>query len=205
MRDLIDHRLLLRAAAFASAPALVVAAIALLATPEAQSAPAADAQPIDAPKLDVAADVRDGGADARPDGRVDVYFPDIQKPDVRPIPPDPTPLVTDAAFVLNVKYDKGNVTIEKVKRIVLPKKEALPRHMGRFAAELYVGPTLVERLRFDFPLISNDDVIGESYAKGMVTSVEVKIPDSDRPTRLEIWDRATDKRWIFPYPPKLTP
>jgi hypothetical protein len=205
MRSLRLHGFLSRLAVLATAPALVAIVVALLATPGASSAPTADAAP---PLRDAAIDVQldahlDGAAaDARPDAP---KIPDARFVDVRSIPPDPTPLLSDAAFVLTVRFDKGTVSIEKTKRIVFPKKEALARHMGRFAAELYVGPTLIERLRFDFPLIADDDNAGESYAKGLNVAVEVKIPDSDRPTRLEIWDRATDKRWSFPYPPKLTP
>jgi hypothetical protein len=67
---------------------------------------------------------------------------------------------------------------------------------------MFSGPTLVERVRFDFPLINDDSLATEAYEKGLVTAVDVRIPDSDRPNKLEIWDRANDKRWKFEYPPK---
>lgn len=118
------------------------------------------------------------------------------------IQPDPTPLVADAVFVLSIRFDKGKVSIVKVGREKLPKKAAVPRKLGRFAVELLSGPTVVERVRFDFPLIHDDDVAGEAYAKGLDVTVDVRIPDSDRPNKLEIWDRATDKRWKYTYPPK---
>lgn len=118
------------------------------------------------------------------------------------IQPDPTPLVADALFVLSIRFDKGKVSITKVAREKLAKKAAVPRKLGRFAVELYSGPTVVERVRFDFPLIHDDDVAGEAYAKGLDVTIDVRIPDSDRPNKLEIWDRATDKRWKYAYPPK---
>ncbi len=119
------------------------------------------------------------------------------------IQPDPTPLVVDAVFVLSIRFDKGKVSITKVVREKLAKKQALPRRLGRFAVELYSGPTVVERVRFDFPLIHDDDPAGEAYAKGLDVTVEVRVPDSDRPNKLEIWDRATEKRWKYVYPPKV--
>ena len=123
----------------------------------------------------------------------------------KPIPPDPTPLVSDAVFVITLRFDKGALTFDRVRREVLAKPGAVPRHFGRFAAELYVGPTLIERLRFDIPLLGDDSTTADVYEKGLVTTVEVRVPDSDRPTKLELWDRATDKRWVFPYPPKPSP
>ncbi|GAC1365696.1 MAG: hypothetical protein NVSMB47_17010 [Polyangiales bacterium] len=160
-----------------------------------------------------------GWADASlPDGRpTDARLPEIggdARPDVRPevaldapspIPPDPTPLACDAVFVLSLRWSKGTLTLEHARRETLAKKTTLPRHFGRFAAELYVGPTLLERLRFDIPLLGDDGPIGDTYGKGLVTDVEVRVPDSERPTRLEIWDRATDRRWVLDYPPKLAP
>lgn len=123
----------------------------------------------------------------------------------RIIAPDPTPLPCDAVLVLSVRYDKGTIRLEKVRREAVAKGTTLPRRFGRFAAELYVGPTLLERARFDFPLIHDDDAPGAVFGKTLDFTVEVRVPDSDRPTRLEIWDRASDKRWIFRYPPPLTP
>lgn len=134
--------------------------------------------------------------DAKSDAAIDVS---------PPIPPDPTPLVSDSVFVLGVQWSKGVLSIEHARREKLPKKIALPHHMGRFAVELYVGPTLLDRDRFDIPLLGDDGPTSDTFGKGLVTTVEVRVPESDRPTRLEIWDRATDKRWIFAYPPKLQP
>ncbi|GAC1571423.1 MAG: hypothetical protein NVS3B20_03390 [Polyangiales bacterium] len=171
-----------------------------------------DASRTDATTVDAARDAivpeTSRGPSPPTDARLEVWAADIAfRPDTqgahdaRPIPPDPTPLACDAAFVLTVHFQRGQLTIERVSRVAFPKKSALPRHFGRFAAELYVGPTLLERARFDFPLIQDDDAEGEAYAKGLDVRVLVRVPESDRPTRLEIWDRATDRRWTFAYPP----
>ena len=123
----------------------------------------------------------------------------------RVVAPDPTPLACDAVLVLGVRYDHGTIRLERVRREVVAKGTVLPRRFGRFAAELYGGPTLLERARFDFPLIHDDDGPGVVFGRTLDFTVDVRVPDSERPTRLEIWDRATDTRWTFRYPPPLTP
>ncbi len=190
------------------APALLVAGIIPLSASSAPSAAPSstadaalspDSTPLPLPdaKLPIfdAHKPIDGGAkkDAQP-----TYDSNAPKP----IPPDPVPLASDVALVMTVRFNKGAVTVEKVRREKLGQKMVLPRHFGRFAAELYSGPTLVERIRFDFPLIADDDLAGDTYAKGLDVTVEVRIPESDRPNKLEIWDRASDRRWKFAYPPK---
>jgi hypothetical protein len=224
-------RTLIRSLSTVLAPALFGLALLSLAPTDAASAPpdagnsevrsdAASDVPSDARD---ARDGRDARSDASPDVMLDAALPDAKAPpypfdagkprdahpildapaDVPgPIPPDPNPLLADAVFVLSVKYDKGNVSLDKTRREKLPMKAAVDRRFGRFAAELYSGPTLVERIRFDFPLINDDSKTGEAFEKGLTVAVDVKIPDSPRPNKLEIWDRATDKRWSFPYPPK---
>ena len=203
---------LLRAAIVVAPGGLLVLAISLAST-RSSSAPVAldasyDAQLPDAKTFDakVQPDVGKGDAKAPFDAKlpwgdvgVDAHV------DARPIAPDPTPLACESVFVLTVKWDKGVLTLDRTRREKLLAKSVLPRKFGRFAAELYVGPTLLERLRFDIPLLTDDDSTSAAYGKGLVTSVDVKIPESDRPTRLEIWDRATDERWVYAYPPKLTP
>jgi hypothetical protein len=197
----------------ASAPKSV-SAVLDAAREAAFEAGAPDAHSDGAP---IAADAADAKPDAKPDVpvRPDALFADVARPDVlareggwfpdadRPIAPDPSPLLSDAVFVMTVTFAKGAITVDKVDREKLPSRQAVVRRFGRFAAELYSGPTLLERVRFDFPLIADDDYTGDVYARGLITSVKVRIPDSERPNKLEIWDRATDRRWSFDYPPKL--
>lgn len=202
-------RSLIRATVALAAPVLLGLSVLL---PVAREAPAAgpdsgtpDVAPIlDAnkpppypPSFDAGKPKLDAGAmDAKKDA------PPLPNDAQKPIPPDPAPLVSDAVFILTVKWDKGVVSITKVRHEKLATKVAVDRRFGRFAAELYSGPTLVERIRFDFPLINDDSYTTEVYEKGLTVDVEVKIPDSDRPNKFEIWDRANDKRWKFDYPPK---
>jgi hypothetical protein len=208
MRGLI-RSLIVRASVLAAGPALFalgVSFVSITASSAPNSPNALDAISKDALPSPDAAPAKDAFVDA---GKTDAVpkKPDALPPPhdtAKPIAPDPTPLAADAIYVLTVRWNKGQLALSKVRREKLPKKDTLPRHLGRFAAELYSGPDLVERLRFDFPLIEDDTALGDTYAKGLDVSVEVKIPDSVRPNKLEIWDRATDRRWSFPYPP-VTP
>jgi hypothetical protein len=208
-------RPLLLRAAIVGAPAGLLALAISLASSSSSSAPVAlDAMSFDAslPDINKSFDAKMPFDVIKLDGKpTDAKLPwgdvalDIREEAPKPIAPDPTPLACESVYVLTVKWDKGVLTLDKTRHEKLAAKAVLPRKFGRFAAELYVGPTLLERLRFDIPLLSDDDNTSAAYAKGLVTSVDVRIPVSDRPTRLEIWDRATDKRWVYPYPPKVTP
>jgi hypothetical protein len=200
----LAHDLIRRGAVIFAAIAVVGAVV--LVVGGASSAPGGvyppDASWTDA-KLPDAKPIPDGGvADSgSKDAKTDAPETEVAPP----IPPDPTPLVCETVFVLHVQWNKGVISIEGARREKMLKKGALPHHMGRFAVELYVGPTLLDRDRFDVPLLGDDGPMSDAFGKGLVTTLDVRVPESDRPTRMEIWDRATDKRWIFSYPPKLTP
>ncbi|MFO0678942.1 MAG: hypothetical protein U0169_20610 [Polyangiaceae bacterium] len=124
--------------------------------------------------------------------------------------PDPPPLVTSEDWVFDLKWDRGEVSLLGVKRVKKEKPEATPRVMGRFALELFEGPTLVERVRFDFPglgapLLDPADAgifPTPSLDTKLTTRIGVKFPATRRGTRLELWDRATDRRYPLPWPPE---
>ena len=71
--------------------------------------------------------------------------------------------------------------------------------MGRFAIELFEGPTLIERVRFDFPMLGPPEPLDAGYMappslqKNLTTRIGVMFPAVNRGTRLELWDRATDQ------------
>jgi hypothetical protein len=73
--------------------------------------------------------------------------------------------------------------------------------MGRFALELFEGASLVERVRFDFPLLGAPDAdAGLSLSLKLRTRIGVVFPATKRGIRLELTDRATGKRWALPWP-----
>jgi hypothetical protein len=129
---------------------------------------------------------------------------------IAPIPADPTPLVERSQWVFDLRWDKGDVWLLGVQPMELAAPRETPRVMGRFALELYEGPALVERARFDFPLLGSY-VAGDAgrasstspvtFAQNLRTRIGVVFPSTARGNRLELWDRATNRRWSLPWPP----
>ncbi len=137
--------------------------------------------------------VFDGGVPASP-------LPDMV---VTRTPPDPQPLVERSQWVFDLRWDRGDPWLLAVHALELPAPQATPRAMGRFALELFEGPTLVERVRFDFPLLGTAEGDGGlSFARNLRTRIGVVFPATHRGTRLELWDRATNRRWSLPWPPR---
>jgi hypothetical protein len=130
-----------------------------------------------------------------------VSVPDIA---IGPTQPDPAPIIEREQWVLNLRWSRGEISLLGVNRFLLPDAQATPRSMGRFALELFEGRTLVERLRFDFPLLGAPEPdAAPSFAKKLATRVAVLFPATRRGTRLELFDRATNRRWPLPWPPRL--
>jgi hypothetical protein len=128
-----------------------------------------------------------------------------------PTPPDPEPLVECSQWVFDLRWDRGDVWLLDVRPMNLPAPQATPRVMGRFALELFEGKALIERVRFDFPLLGAAEMrdggpSGEpSLSAKLRTRIGVIFPATSRGTRLELLDRATQRRWSIPWPPVRTP
>ena len=128
-------------------------------------------------------------------------------------PPDPPPLVTRRQWVIKLGYNSGQLSFRGAERLELPKPVPTPRSFGRFAVELYVGKELVDRVRFDFPLLGADDVGGEApggrerpregpphFTARLSTQATVTLPHSERATRAVLVDRASGAVWPLPWP-----
>lgn len=125
------------------------------------------------------------------------------------IPPDPPAMSERQQWVFDLRWDRGEVYLVAVHKQDMGAPHPTPRVMGRFALELFEGPTLIERVRFDFPLLG----VGESapdaglqtpprIEERLKTRIGVFFPATKRGTRLELWDRKSDVRWPLPWPPK---
>jgi hypothetical protein len=131
---------------------------------------------------------------------------------IAPIAPDPPPMTSAAQWVYDFRYEKGEVYLLGVHPVTLPAPRETPRSMGRFALELYTGPALIERVRFDFPGLGAYDpgvpdggrqpIRGAplSFSAKLTTRIGVMLPATSRGTHLALWDRATDRRWPLPWP-----
>ena len=129
-------------------------------------------------------------------------------------PPDPDPLVEKDQWVFDLRWQHGDVWLLKVGATSLPAPRATPRAIGRFALELFDGSVLIERVRFDFPLLgafvtgdggTEGRGAGEpfSFERNLRTRVGVLFPATARGTRLELVDRASNRRWALPWPPAM--
>jgi hypothetical protein len=129
------------------------------------------------------------------------------RPPISRTPPDPSPMRERAQWIFDLRWAKGDAYLVGVHKIEQPMPQETPRAMGRFALELFEGPTLIERVRFDFPLLGDEPRDGGSvrpvpyFGKNLVTRIGVMFPATSRGTKLQLWDRATDKRWELPWPP----
>jgi hypothetical protein len=128
--------------------------------------------------------------------------------------PDPEPLRMAEQWQYTVLYQAGGVSVEGVEKRTLPKPVVTPRRMGRFALELWIGHELIDRVRFDFPLIAAEETPGvtrrplhdpPSMAPHAVVRMSVLVPASPRATRLVLVDRATQKSQELPWPPDAEP
>ncbi len=120
--------------------------------------------------------------------------------------PDPEPVQSARELILDIAFEKGSLVLAKA----TPHKLAAPRKtgrwMGRFALELAEGPALLERLRFNVPLMSEPPPSRAHYTNpptfenGLTTSVRVVFPQLETGNRFELVDRATGRRWSLPWP-----
>jgi hypothetical protein len=150
--------------------------------------------------LIIAPPIDAGVADVQPD--VDTFAPSTNLP-------DPPPVVSREQWVWGLRWSKGDVYLLGVQPWDVGAPRATPRVIGRFAIELWEGKTLVERVRFDFPGLGVPDTDGghfapPSFERGLTTRIGVIFPAVKRGTRAELIDRATDQRWILPWPPNTS-
>lgn len=125
--------------------------------------------------------------------------------------PDPPPLSQRAQWLFTVDYDRGTLHVRAPAFECLDKPQPTGRLLGRFAFELWLGHELIERLRFDFPLLATETPRSEprrplreppSFAPGARVSTSLRIPASPRATSARILDRATGDVVAVPWPPR---
>ncbi len=128
--------------------------------------------------------------------------------------PDPEPLRMAEQWQLALLYRAGELSVEHFERRTFPKPVVTARHMGRFAVELWIGHELIERVRFDFPLLAAEERPGitrrplhdpPSLSPNAVSRISVLVPASPRATRLVLVDRAAQKSRELTWPPDAEP
>ncbi|MBN1609572.1 MAG: hypothetical protein JW940_23270 [Polyangiaceae bacterium] len=127
--------------------------------------------------------------------------------------PDPPPLRASEHYVYLVMHDHGQVSVQSVQRWRSRTPLPTARSMGRYAIELWIGRELVDRVRFDFPLLAAEPAprpgarrpLHEppSLSAGAVVTRRVVVPASQRATRAVLVDRATGSVQPLPWPPPV--
>jgi len=123
--------------------------------------------------------------------------------------PDPTPIRSSNQWLLTFRYRRGKVDMVSARPVRLRSSVSTPRRIGRYAVELLSGPTVVERLRFDFPLIGAEELAGKArpynapptFATKATVTHRVMLPDTSRASRARLIDRATGESFMIPWPP----
>ena len=124
--------------------------------------------------------------------------------------PDPPALMLKRQWEYELLYDRGVVSVVRVRPLLFERPVATARRLGRYAVELWIGRELVDRVRFDFPGLAAEAPPGgprhplheaPSLAEGAVVSRTIMVPASPRATRAELVDRATGQRTPLPWPP----
>ena len=127
--------------------------------------------------------------------------------------PDPSPTVTKRKWLYEVIFHEGALFVPTPVAVEKPRPTETPRRMGRFAIELWVGKTLLDRVRFDVPLTNGDPWSGEKrprdappdFERHLHAKTTVEVPDVPRATYAILVDRATRRRIPIPWPPTMPP
>ena len=123
--------------------------------------------------------------------------------------PDPSPLSSAEQWELTLAYDHGTLALTRADRRSFAEPVVTARRMGRFAVELWIGHELIDRVRFDFPLVVDAPEASErrplmapvAMHQEASSTQTLLIPDSPRATRLLLVDRATGREAELPWPP----
>lgn len=125
--------------------------------------------------------------------------------------PDPEPLMERGQWEYPLLYDRGQIRVGEPTPMCLPRPQPTPRRIGRFAFELWVGHELVDRVRFDFPLLGSEEPPAgprrpmreaPRFAPGARVSLTVRVPASGRAATARIVDRATGDAIDVAWPPR---
>ena len=123
-------------------------------------------------------------------------------------PPDPLPLRQAEQYEYTFHYEHGAIELVGVRPVSYPKPIVTARRMGRFAVELWIGHELIDRVRFDFPLLAADEPktgprpLGEKPGmQGGSFTTKVLVPAATRARSARLVDRALRTQAELVWPP----
>lgn len=108
-----------------------------------------------------------------------------------------------------MEYEQGKLALAQATKREFDAPRTTPRQMGRFAVELWIGNELIDRVRFDIPLVAAPAAKQTTQSlhapvaldRGVRTRQTVLVPDSPRATQALLIDRATGNETALPWPP----
>jgi hypothetical protein len=134
-------------------------------------------------------------------------------------PPDPAPLRQREQYEYTLLFENGVIQLAGVSAVRFPQPVVTARKVGRYAIELWIGHELIERVRFDFPLLAAaPEGVGTRHKlyetpelTGGPYTVKVLVPASARARSARLVDRAIRRQAELSWPPapaglgKITP
>ena len=127
-------------------------------------------------------------------------------------PPDPEPLRQAEQYEYTFIYDTGSTRAAGVRALKFKQPVVTARKMGRFAVELWVGTELIERVRFDFPLLAAEEAPSKKRRPlteppsltGGILKTTVLVPAAIRARRAVLVDRGTNAETELDWPPRFS-
>jgi hypothetical protein len=119
--------------------------------------------------------------------------------------PDPAGVASKKHWSFEVQVRQGKPALGKVQEVALTQPMTTARVMGRFALEFWIGKELLDRVRFDVPLLEdptkrkNRRLGAPEFAVN--TRLSVRMADNARATSVVLVDRATGEMQFFAWPP----
>jgi hypothetical protein len=123
--------------------------------------------------------------------------------------PDPPPRASRKQWTIQVAAKNGKIAAERATSATLKAPVETPRVFGRFAVELYVGKELLDRARFNIPLMGDEPPQGNRnrlprprFDQNVSARVRVRIADHDRATYMLLVDRDSGAIQKLAWPPE---
>lgn len=156
-------------------------------------------------------------ASTRQTGEPSAIEPKLPALSLSPAPPGadlPDPAIRSGRHVyeFEMKYDRGQLHLVSVREHCLETPTMSARRMGRYALEIGIGRELIDRVRFDFPLLAiyeSGDVAKlhrpSQFAPGARSVARARVLTSDRAVWARLVDRATQQAAQLSWPPDIQP
>jgi hypothetical protein len=119
--------------------------------------------------------------------------------------PDPAGVASTKQWIFDVEVREGKPSLGPVRAVTVDKPASTARVIGRFAVEFWIGKELIDRVRFDVPLLEDPSKrknrrLGSPEFK-VNTRLSVRLADSPRAASVVFIDRATGETQSFAWPP----